>query len=305
MKQIINGILLLDKPIHCTSQHVLQRAKRLFNAKKAGHTGCLDPLATGMLPICFGEATKFSQFLLNADKTYQVTAKLGIITNTYDSDGDVVSVKPVEGISAALLEKTIQLFLGEIDQVPPMFSAIKQNGQPLYKLARQGIEVERAARRIIINKIILDHFEDDQFSMSVDCSKGTYIRTLVYEIGLALGVGAHVTALRRTAVGAFKRQRMYTFTELETISQTAGHEGLLACLLPLEIAVSHLPCITLSKEEALHICQGKIVTLQTTTSETGTLARLITPLALFIGIGQTLPNHQLKAHRLLETTPNN
>ncbi|MFT4993975.1 MAG: tRNA pseudouridine55 synthase, partial [Paraglaciecola sp.] len=187
----IDGILLLDKPLGISSNHALQRVKRLFFAAKAGHTGALDPLATGMLPICLGEATKFSQFLLEADKTYLVTAKLGVRTTTSDADGDIVETKVVN-VSQAQLDSACEQFRGPIKQVPSMFSALKHQGKPLYFYARQGIEIDRPARDITIFSLSVSRFEGDEVDMQVHCSKGTYIRSLVDDIGQILGCGAFV-----------------------------------------------------------------------------------------------------------------
>ena len=198
----VNGGLLLDKPIGITSNAALQRVKRLFNANKAGHTGSLDPLATGMLPLCLGEATKISSFLLSADKEYRACLKLGVITDSADAEGNVVETRPVADYSESRVREVLKRFLGESSQIPPMHSAIKQNGQPLYKLAHQGIEVERKARDITIYSLELLRFEGDELEIAVRSSKGTYIRTLSEDIGEALGCGAHITALRRTGVGA-------------------------------------------------------------------------------------------------------
>jgi tRNA pseudouridine55 synthase len=199
----ITGIVVIDKPSGHSSNHVLQQVKRLFDAKKAGHTGSLDPLASGVLPICLGEATKLSGYLLDADKQYAVTCKLGITTDSGDADGEVIAEQPIPDFDEAGLQTIINSFIGEQDQVPPMFSALKYQGQPLYKLARQGIEVERKSRRIRIYEIELLDCSYDSFTLSVRCSKGTYIRTLVEDISHKLGTGGHVTMLRRTAVAGY------------------------------------------------------------------------------------------------------
>ncbi len=212
----INGILLVDKPTGVSSNHVVQHIKRLFFAKKAGHTGALDPLATGLLPICLGEATKFSQCLLDANKRYLVTAKLGERTDTSDSDGEIVSKKEVSVSHQQVIDVAMS-FLGDIQQVPSMYSALKYQGKPLYWYARQGIEVERVARKITIFDIIWCGMENEFFTVEVKCSKGTYIRTLIDDIGEALGCGAHVTMLRRTEVAHFDAQQMYSYEHLDSI----------------------------------------------------------------------------------------
>ncbi len=198
----VNGVILLDKPTGISSNDALQKVKRIYFAEKAGHTGALDPLATGMLPICLGEATKFSQFLLDSDKRYRVIAKLGERTNTSDSDGEVVETRDIN-VTPEFLDECIDKFRGESDQVPSMFSALKYQGKPLYEYARQGIEVPREARKITVYEIVLHRFEGDEVEMEVHCSKGTYIRTIVDDLGEMLGCGAHVTMLRRTAVAKY------------------------------------------------------------------------------------------------------
>jgi tRNA pseudouridine55 synthase len=210
----VNGIILLNKGLELSSNHALQQVKRLFNAAKAGHTGALDPLATGMLPICLGEATKFSQFLLDADKTYQVTATLGVRTTTSDADGEVVETKPVN-ISEAQLLEACETFKGPIKQVPSMFSALKHQGKPLYFYARQGIDIPREARDITIFSLSVDRFEEDQVDMTVHCSKGTYIRSLVDDLGQMLGCGAFVSKLHRTQVTDYPVDKMITIEELQ------------------------------------------------------------------------------------------
>ena len=212
----INGIVLLNKPLGLSSNHALQRVKRIFNAAKAGHTGALDPLATGMLPICLGEATKFSQFLLDADKTYQVTAKLGVRTTTSDADGEVVETRPVSVTEQALIQATEQ-FKGPIKQIPSMFSALKHQGKPLYFYARQGIEIEREARDIEIYHLSVDRFEHDEVDMTVHCSKGTYIRSLVDDLGQLLGCGAFVSRLDRTQVTDYPVDKMLTLEQLQAM----------------------------------------------------------------------------------------
>ncbi len=216
----VHGILLLDKPNGGSSNHALQRAKRLFGASKAGHTGSLDPLATGMLPICFGEATKLSAFLLDADKGYETTLKLGVTTNSADSDGEVLETRQVpEDLTAERFAQVCERFVGDLMQVPPMVSAIKIDGQRLYKLAREGKEVERPPRPVTIFSLEVLSFSGDSARLSVRCSKGTYIRSLVTDIGEALGCGAHVTALRRTFVCPFEQ---YPMVSIETLEQMAA-----------------------------------------------------------------------------------
>jgi len=216
----VNGVLLLDKPHGLSSNHALQTVKRIYFAQKAGHTGALDPLATGMLPICLGEGTKFSQFLLDTDKTYQVTAKLGIRTTTSDAGGEVVSEKAVD-VSAVQLDDALDTFRGTTKQVPSMYSALKHQGQPLYKYAREGIEVPREARDITVFNLELLRFEDDEVELSIHVSKGTYIRTIIDDLGELLGCGAHVAQLRRSAVGNYPIDEMVTISELEALLEQA------------------------------------------------------------------------------------
>ena len=245
MRRRVDGILLVDKPAGMTSNGVLQRVKRLYNAKKAGHTGSLDPIATGMLPLCFGEATKFSQFLLDSDKSYDVVAKLGVRTRTADSEGEIIATRAVQAITQQRIADLLPQFTGEIDQIPPMFSALKVQGKPLYELARRGIEIPRQARRVTVFSLILNKLDlhTEEMALQVHCSKGTYVRTLVDDIGEILGCGAHVIALRRTFVSPYHTEMMYSLPALENIAQTAGHDGLLACLLPVETSVNIFPAV--------------------------------------------------------------
>jgi len=255
----LNGLLILDKPKGESSNHVLQTLKRLFKAAKAGHTGSLDPLATGLLPICFGEATKFSQFLLDSDKTYRVTAKLGIKTDTGDAEGEVIATCPISGVDEARLNSVLPDFMGSIDQIPPMYSALKHQGQPLYKLAREGIEIERKARQIKIYKLELLSFNDDEFELEVACSKGTYIRSLVEDIGEVLGCGAHVTILRRLQSGPFHSDQMHTLESIEQLLASGGFEAIDTLLQPMSASVSHLPEILLDEATAHYLKLGQSV----------------------------------------------
>jgi tRNA pseudouridine55 synthase len=232
-KKNINGILLLDKPAGITSNGALQQAKRLYQAKRAGHTGSLDPIATGMLPICFGEATKFSQFLLDSDKHYSVTARLGKRTTTGDVEGEVMLERPYAHITLEQLQTVLRPFHGKLEQVPPMFSALKHQGRPLYELARQGIEIAREPRTIFIHSLELEDLSGDLFRFHIHCSKGTYVRTLVDDIGELLGCGAHVFQLRRTAVSPYLSFPMYSLENLEKTFQQEGVEALQRFLLPI------------------------------------------------------------------------
>ncbi len=295
----INGILLLNKSTGVTSNGALQVAKRLIAGAKAGHTGSLDPLATGMLPLCFGEATKFSQFLLDADKTYQVTAKLGVVTETGDADGEIVSERAVtasaEEISTALLS-----FVGDIEQIPSMYSAIKHQGQPLYKLAREGIEVERKPRPVTIYRIDSIAVNGDEVSFEVACSKGTYVRTLVEDVGEKLGCGGHVTALHRTEVGPFAEETMYTMDDLGATKQEGGFEALDALLLPIDAAVRHWPAVHLGPDASYYIRQGQPVMVAD--RPTSGWVRLYSEKENeFIGVGEVQDDGMIAPRRLLTT----
>ncbi|MBV9576311.1 MAG: tRNA pseudouridine(55) synthase TruB [Gammaproteobacteria bacterium] len=297
MRHSVNGILLLDKPAHITSNGALQKVKRLFNAKKAGHTGSLDPIATGMLPICFGEATKFSQFLLDSNKIYHVVAKLGVQTTTGDSEGEIIATQLVKDITTERVKAVMQNFLGDIDQVPPMYSAIKYQGDPLYKLARQGIEVERKPRRITIFSLELETVNEDEITFSVHCSKGTYVRTLVEDIARALGYGGHVQALRRLSVVPYDDTPMYTLAALEVIKEKMGVEGLMACLLPVESSVQVFPAVKLSNCAAFYLRMGQSVRANFPLGSL--LVRLLSEDAKFLGIGEVMADGRVKPHRLL------
>jgi tRNA pseudouridine55 synthase len=261
----VSGVLLLDKPQGGSSNHILQRVKRLFGAAKAGHTGSLDPLATGMLPVCFGEATKISAFLLDADKRYHLECQLGVNTTTGDAEGEVIDTQDVSAISERDVKKVLPDFLGEIDQVPPMYSALKHNGERLYKLARKGIEVERKARQVTIYDIDFISLQwqqqDDQqrliLELEVHCSKGTYVRTLVEDIAKKLNCGAHITSLRRLSVGPYDGN-MLTIDQLEALAEQ-GEEALDNCLQPVDSGVSHWPDVHLSSDAAFYVQQGQAV----------------------------------------------
>jgi tRNA pseudouridine55 synthase len=299
----INGILLLDKPLHLTSNGALQRVKRLFGAKKAGHTGSLDPLATGMLPICFGEATKLSQYLLESDKYYEVVAKLGEKTVTGDAEGEIIETRSVDHVTFDDLKNALTPFLGVIEQIPPMFSALKHQGKPLYELARRGIEVERKPRQVTLYKLELLHKEFDlkspihQFSLFVHCSKGTYIRTLIEDIGERLGCGAHVIGLRRTAVVPYQSAKTVTLTHLEEVCKQQGQEALLPYLIPLESAIQQFPMIQLSASTAFYIRTGNTVTIPHLACKG--LVRLFCENNKFMGIGEILGDGRVAPRRLL------
>ncbi|MGB7536604.1 MAG: tRNA pseudouridine(55) synthase TruB [Azonexus sp.] len=252
----VDGVLLLDKPLGLTSNDALQKARRLFSAAKGGHTGTLDPLATGLLPLCFGEATKFSADLLDADKTYEAVLKLGVTTDSGDAEGAVTGTVAVDVAESAILS-VLPRFIGNIQQIPPMHSALKRNGRPLYELARQGIEVERAPRAVTIHAIDCLVIAGDMLTLRVACSKGTYIRVLAADIGQALGCGAHLAALRRTAVGDLDLAGAVTLAELEALDE-AGRAGRLQ---PVDALLQSLPIMTVEGEVAERFRHGNPVDL--------------------------------------------
>ncbi len=254
----LTGIVLLDKPSGLSSNQALQQVKRLFRARKAGHTGSLDPLATGMLPICFGAATRISPFLLDADKSYRTVARLGEATDTGDAEGAVIRQCPVPAIDAAKIEKVLNRFRGEIEQVPPMYSALRHKGQRLYELARQGKTVERPARRVTIHRLELRAWCATELELDVRCSKGTYIRTLVEDIASALGCCAHVTLLRRTTVHPFEDQPMMTLERLQALAAD-GPAILDGALLPTDAGLAHWPAVLLDEDETRRVLQGQTV----------------------------------------------
>lgn len=302
----VDGIILLDKPTGITSNSALQKVKNIFFAEKAGHTGALDPLATGMLPICFGEATKFSQFLLDSDKRYRVIAKLGERTNTSDSDGEVVETREVK-VSLGDLERSIASFRGDTMQVPSMFSALKHEGKPLYEYARAGIEVPREARKITVYEITLLRFEGHEVEMEVHCSKGTYIRTIVDDLGEMLGCGAHVTMLRRIGVSKYPYERMVTLEQLEALLEQAREqdiqprEQLDPLLLPLDSAVQDLREVNLIPAVASYALQGQAVNIPNAPAEGEVVRMTVGEERTFIGVGETDAEGMLKPRRLVRT----
>lgn len=292
----VNGIILLDKPSQISSNMALQRVKRLFAARKAGHTGSLDPLASGMLPICLGEATKFSQFLLEADKRYNVTAKLGIKTTTGDAEGEVVQEKAVPTLSAEQLLQVLAKFRGEIQQVPSMYSALKHQGRPLYELARQGITVEREARTVTIHELKLLDQTADTFTLEIACSKGTYIRTLVEDIGELIACGAHVSNLRRLTAGAYAENEMITLPELERIAAEQDWQVLDAHLLPVDSALRAWPVVQISEAAAFYLMRGQPIISPAAPKEG--MVRLLTP-TRFLGVGEILSDGRVAPRKLV------
>jgi len=258
----IAGILVLDKAQGMSSNACLQETKRLFEAEKAGHTGSLDPLATGVLPLCFGDATKISQFLLDSDKRYHTVLQLGVRTDSADSQGEVISERSVAGISRERVEAALEQFRGDIKQTPPMYSALKHQGTPLYKLARSGKEVEREARPVTVHALeLLDYAEGEILTVTLDihCSKGTYVRTIADDLGEALGCGAHVIALRRVQAGAFAETQCVTIAHLRIVKESGGLEALDAYLHPADQAVADLPEVVLPGISAGYVRQGQAV----------------------------------------------
>lgn len=295
----VNGIILLDKPLGLTSNRALQRVKFLFQAQKAGHTGSLDPLATGLLPLCFGEATKMSSFLLDADKRYEVVARLGISTDTGDSEGEVLSKRPVGSLTTEEIEQALAGFRGEIDQIPPMYSALKVNGQPLYKFARRGEVLDRAARRVRIFTLTLQEWATPDLRLSVHCSKGTYIRTLAHDLGEALRCGAHVVGLRRTTVGLFRLEDAVTIDQLDQAVAT-GPEGLRILdklLQPAESALNHWPDLDVSNELAFFLTRGQSV--QIPRAPRDGWVRLYRGDRQFLGVGEVLQDGRVAPRRLV------
>lgn len=255
----IDGILLLDKPQGLTSNQALQRVRHMFQADKAGHTGSLDPLATGLLPICLGEASKFTQYLLEADKVYRTRIRLGERTATGDAEGDVIASAPVPELGLADIERVLARFRGEIEQVPSMYSALKKDGRPLYELARQGIEVERPARRVTIHRLELLSVDGREWELEAHVSKGTYIRSLAEDIGEALACGAHVVMLRRLSLGPFQQPAMVTMQMLEEALDQGGHAALDRLLMPAWAGLADWPKVTLTETASYYLMQGQAV----------------------------------------------
>ena len=290
----IDGVFLLDKPQGMSSNDIMQKVKRVFQANKAGHSGALDPLATGMLPICLGEATKFSQFLLDADKRYVVTAKLGERTDTSDAEGQVVETRPVNVETSQILT-ALEQFRGDILQVPTMFSALKHNGKPLYEYARAGITVEREARPITIFGINFIEYQAPSLTLEVHCSKGTYIRTLVDDLGEVLGCGAHVTVLRRTAVADYPTEKMMTWDALQALAEQGDLDQ---HLLPIDTAVSKLPALKLNAEQSKGIGFGQRVKFANEAKLRGQV-RLFSDKNIFLGVALIDDNNVIRPQRLI------
>lgn len=301
-KRAVSGVLLLDKAHGISSNTALQQVKRLFQAEKAGHTGNLDPIATGLLPVCFGEATKFSHYLLDANKCYQARFKLGVTTTTGDIEGEIISQKPVE-VTLDEVQQVLKRFVGPIQQIPPMYSALKHQGKALYTYARAGVDIYREPREVTIYKLTLDSFSGDELSVTVHCSKGTYIRVLGEDIGAALGCGAHMNALRRTETGNFKLSSAISLLQLEQMTPEQRD----ATLLPADCLLAGLQKVNLDSESAYYLQQGQSV-WQAGLSEKGPVS-LYGPEAVFLGLGEVTNEGKIAPKRLVlpakNLTPSN
>ncbi len=300
----VNGVLLLNKPIGMTSNKVLQKVRWLFNANRAGHTGALDPLASGVLPLCFGEATKFSQYLLDSDKHYRSTYTLGISTATGDSEGEIISQGDASKITRRQIEEKIKDFQGQIEQVPSMYSALKHDGQPLYKLARQGIEVERPARQITVHDYRIIDFRSGaypQVDVVVHCSKGTYIRTLAEDLGAALGCGAHVSALHRFKAGPYDEQQTISLEALEKLKEEGGLEQLDQLLKPVDTPVSEYPAVEFNKIMAGYFQLGQAISANKVfhLAQEGAIVRVFREGGVFLGIGTVTEDGKIAPKRLI------
>lgn len=302
----LDGILLLDKPLDMSSNDALQRVKWLYKAQKAGHTGSLDPLATGLLPLCFGAATKISTYLLDADKRYWVRVRLGVSTSTADAEGEITRECPVPDYSEAELRAVLDEFTGEISQIPPMYSALKHKGERLYNLARQGIEVEREPRQVTIHSIRLSSFGNPEFELEIHCSKGTYIRTLAEDIGARLGCGGHLAALRRTGVGPYREDRqatplvtpLVTMDQLEELSRD-GFAAMDALLLPLDSGLADWPEVRLGADSVFYFKSGQAVLVPK--APTQGWVRVYNELGRFFAVAEIDDDGKVAPRRLLFT----
>lgn len=292
IKRAINGVLLLDKPLGFSSNQALQKVKWLYQAAKAGHTGSLDPLATGLLPICLGEATKFSHFLLDADKSYRALIRLGSTTTTADAEGEVLTRSEVK-VGRSQLDEVLERFVGGIVQVPPMYSALKHEGKALYEYARAGVDIERKAREVTIHRIVLERFEGDLVELVVACSKGTYIRTLAEDIGHELGCGAHLAGLRRLSTAHLKLEDAVTIEQLEGMGLEARDQA----LLPLDATISDLPRVIVDDESAYYLKRGQYV-WKSGFRQDGTF-RIYAESGEFLGIGEQTAEGKIAPRRLI------
>lgn len=293
----IDGILPLDKPVGISSNEALQQVKRLYKAQKAGHTGSLDPIASGLLLICMGEATKVSSFLLEADKHYHTLARFGVRTETGDAEGAVVEERPVGDYSDADIERALEGFRGEIQQIPPMYSALKHKGVRLYELARQGVEVERKPRTVQIHELRMLDRGPDSLSLEIRCSKGTYIRTLVEDIGEVLGCGAHVAALRRVGVGPYTEEDMISLEELNALAEQ-DRSALEARLRPIDSALAHWPAVSLDGELGYFVRSGQAVWVPGAPGSG--MVRMYAEDGAFLGAGKILDDGRVAPKRLIK-----
>jgi tRNA pseudouridine55 synthase len=298
IRRQVHGVLVLDKPRGFSSNAALQKVRWLLNAEKAGHTGSLDPLATGVLPLCFGEATKFSQYLLDADKGYSTVAQLGVTTTTGDAEGEVLERRTVD-VDEAVIQAALPAFRGQIEQIPPMYSALKRDGQPLYKLARAGEVVEREARSVTIARLELLALQEDRATLEVACSKGTYVRTLVEDLGARLGCGAHVAELRRTQAGPFGLAQAISLDELEAAHAEGGAEALDRFLLPVDSGLEHWPLVQLTQHSAYYWLHGQPV--RAANAPKFGLMRVQDDQGRFIGIGEIDDEGQVAPRRLIRS----
>ena len=298
IRRAVDGIILLDKPKGFSSNAALQKVRWLLNAEKAGHTGSLDPLATGVLPLCFGEATKFSQYLLDADKGYETTMQLGVTTTTADGEGEVLERRPVT-VGRAEIEAVLPQFRGEISQIPPMYSALKRDGQPLYKLARAGEVVEREPRSVTINRLELLAVDGTQARLDVACSKGTYIRTLVEDLGHVLGCGAHVAELRRTQAGPFSLAQTVTLEQLEQVHADGGNEAVDQFLLPSDSGLEHWPLVHFTEHSSFYWLHGQPV--RAPDAPQFGMVRVQDHNGRFIGIGEVSEDGRIAPRRLIRS----
>jgi tRNA pseudouridine55 synthase len=294
-RRIVDGVLPLDKPPGITSNGILQRVKGMYQARKAGHTGSLDPLASGMLPLCFGQATKLSSYLLGADKVYHVTARFGEKTDTADADGQIIEESSHREVGREVLESALEKFRGEIQQIPPMYSALKKDGKRLYEYAREGKEIPRDPRTVVIHALEIDDFDPREPSFEVRCSKGTYVRTLVENIAEAVGTVAHVIALRRLSVFPLRPSDLVTIETLESAAES-GYESLDALLRPVDEVIADWPAVYLNREESYYLRQGHSVNNRP--GGGSGLVRLYDDSRLFLGIGEVLLDGRIAPKRL-------
>lgn len=297
IKRDISGVILLDKPLGFSSNQALQKIKYLLQAEKAGHTGSLDPLASGLLPLCFGEATKFSHYLLDADKSYRALVQLGATTTTGDAEGEVLVSRPVDVIEAQV-KKVLNDFIGDIKQTPPMYSALKHQGKALYEYARDGVDIERAARDVTIYQIDFHGFQNHQLDITVACSKGTYIRTLAEDIGAALGCGAHLAGLRRLTAGHFKLEDAITVEAFEAMTLEQRD----ACLLPPDATISTLPMVTIDADSEFYLLRGQSV-WKANLNIQGSF-RVYNEQGVFLGLGEQASDGKIAPKRLLKSKIN-